>query len=126
VKRSQPKRDWDQAHEKSISKASRCRVCRRSSETSNWPTSRGRTHDGEFPRRAEGDWKPMTVVIPTASSPLPPTTTVSTTTTGSTSSPTCTMWEVLQAVADSASGRSNGFETARIRMIGNTEIARVA
>jgi hypothetical protein len=124
VKRSQPKRDWDQAHEKSILEGSRCRVCR-SQRNVQLAHITGRTHDGEFPLRAEGDWKPMTV-HPDRVVPLCPDHHRLYDDHRLDLLPHLTMWEVLQAVADSASGRSNGFETARIRMIGNTEIARVA
>jgi hypothetical protein len=123
VKRSQPKRLWWQAIEKSENEGDRCRVCR--SHGVELAHVTGRTHDCEPPLRDEGDWKPY-VVHPDRIVPLCKDHHALYDQHRLDLLPYLTMWEVLQAVADSASGRSNGFETARIRMIGNTEIARVA
>lgn len=114
------RRNWNLAHEKVILEESRCRVCR-SREMVECAHITGRTHDVEPPLRDEG-WRPG-VVHPDRIVPLCKVHHQDYDAHLLDLIPYLQMWEVLQAVADSASGRSNGFESARKRLIGNEEIA---
>lgn len=114
MKRSQPRRDWIQAHEKVSNEGGRCRVCRTFQDVQRAHVI-GRTHDFDFPLRAEGDWKPGTV-HPDRIVPLCQHHHTEFDAHRFDLLPWLTLYETLQAVADSASGRENGLEKARRRL----------
>jgi hypothetical protein len=116
MKRLQP-RAWHQAIEKRLNEGDRCRVCR-SPRNVQLAHITGRTHDSTRPLRDEGDWRPM-IVHPDRVVPLCESHHRAYDSHQLDLLPWLTLHEVLQAVADSASGRSNGLESARIRITGD-------
>lgn len=127
---TQPRRDWTLARAK-VDGEGVCRVCRTSHRVEAAHIT-GRTHD-----REDGlEYLALTaggklLINPDRIVPLCGPATDLNTCHGKYDAhrldllPHLHLEEVLQAVADSASGRSNGFETARQRMVGN-EMASAA
>ena len=122
---SQPKRNWDAAHEKAMDEGGRCRVCR-AQGTTQLAHVIGRAHDKDTPLFPENGWKPYDVhpdrVVPLCG-PVPSSTSCH----GRYDAhrldllPYLTTSEVLQAVADCSSVGSNGLEQARQRITGGTQ-----
>lgn len=117
------KRDWSAALEKKAIQGSRCLVCRTTHGVELAHVT-GRVHDVEPPLNYPNPetWREPFLVIPARVVLLCGPATDPTTCHGKHDGhrldllPHLTLSEVLQAVADSAGGRANGLENARIRL----------
>jgi len=117
------KRDWSAALEKRDAKGNRCLVCRTSLRVEMAHVT-GRVADRRPPLQwpEERAWREPYLVVPSRIVLLCGPATDTTTCHGKHDAglldllPRLTLDEVLQAVADSAAGRENGLEKARIRL----------
>lgn len=120
---SQPSRDWSLARDKLTYEGSRCRVCK-SQNMVQCAHVIGREQDKHPTVRSQqgpGEWKPYEVA-PDRIVPLCKRCHDDYDAHRLDLLPYLSLWEVLQAVTDSSTDRSNGLENARIRITGRVEI----
>lgn len=115
----QPRRSWDAAIDKVQAEGSRCRVCK-SQNMVQCAHIIAREHDRRAPLGAI-PWKTYTVA-PDRIVPLCRECHQRYDAHQLDLLPYLRLEEVLQAVADSAHGRGNGLEAARIRITGRMEV----